>query len=110
MPYVGPNTFTIGAMYDPPPGFTQPDGVGTQVFPAQVTGGGPISIEPTTEQSGFFSYGCSHQVNSPKIFWDVDMSTGEQVVLVTCPLCTYVQRTMTPEEFADPIGSAIIVP
>jgi hypothetical protein len=108
--YIGPVNFVVGTMYQPPPGFSQPGGPGTTVYPQQVTGGAPIDLKPTTELSGFFSYSCGHQVNFPMIFWDVDLSTGERVALVTCPLCTCIQRTMTPEEFADPIGSAIIIP
>lgn len=113
MPYIGPNNFIIGTPYDPNYNgiaWKQPGGPNTPVYPQQVTGGGPISTTPTTELSGYFSYNCSHQVNSPVIFWDVDLSTGDQVVLVACPVCSTVQRSMTPAEFADPIGSATIVP
>jgi hypothetical protein len=111
--YIGPTTFTVGVPYDPNYNgiaWSQPAGPGTTVYPQQVTGGGPIDLKPTTELSGFFSYSCSHVVNSPMIFRDVDLSTGKQVVLVCCPQCSTVQRSMTPEEFADPIGNAITIP
>jgi hypothetical protein len=109
--FIGENNFTIGALYDPPPGFSQPGGVGTTVYPQQVTGGGPISLTPVTEMSGYFSFGCGHVTNSPMIFRDFDLATGMSAALICCSLCHYLQRVVEPyEEIYDPIANAVIVP
>lgn len=94
----------IGALYIPgglPGYFTQPGGVGTQVFPAQVQASSDyLSIKPFSELSGVYFFGCQHSANEVMVFRDIHPDTKESVALLCCPLCSYLQRTITPYEDA----------
>lgn len=96
------NSWQVGALY--PPGglnniaWTQPGGIGTQVFPAQIVGGSYESTEPFNERSGIFNCGCGHSQNQALIQREFDYDTNQSVALVCCPLCGFVSYTLTPFE------------
>ena len=98
------NDFQVGALYIPggiPGYFTQPGGIGTQVFPAQVQASSDyFSTKPFTEYSGVYLFGCQHSANECMVFRDWDYETGMSVAILACPLCSYVQRTIEPFEDA----------
>jgi hypothetical protein len=78
----------VGEIYQPAPyqpPFTQPGGPGTTVYPVQQTG----------ELVGQFTAGCSHSFNN----WLVLATTaanGDQVAVLCCPYCHYVQQIIDP--------------
>jgi hypothetical protein len=79
----------VGTIYNPDtavylPKFTQPGGPGTATFPQQQPG----------EMIGLFVAGCGHWFNN----WDVISATVDcdEVAVMRCPLCQYVQRIIDP--------------
>ena len=98
------NDFAIGALYVPggiPGYFTQPGGIGTQVFPAQVQASSDyLSVKPFTELTGTYLFGCEHSANEVMVFRSWDYTTNMSVAILACPICTYVQRTIEPFEAA----------
>jgi hypothetical protein len=82
-------TPVVGRIYNPDtaaylPPFTQPGGPGTATFPQQDPG----------QMIGLFVAGCGHWFNN----WDVISATVacDQVAVMRCPLCQYVQRIIDP--------------
>lgn len=106
------NDWEIGAFYIQPNGFngqwTQPGGVGTQVFPADATGNDYFSTAPFSEASGIFVSACSHSVNYPTLIQDVDVTTGEQIMLVVCPKCSYINYVLPLEQALSTVQTPII--
>jgi len=98
------NDYVVGALYLPggPGGFwTQPGGVGTPVLPRQVTGGFELlTTEPFNELTGAYIGICSHSFLYCTVYRDIDVNTGLSVAILTCPLCSCVQRTISPFEAA----------
>lgn len=98
------NAWEIGALY--PPGglnnvkWSQPGGVGTQVFPAQQTSVDLLDITPFSELTGLMSAGCSHYFDEPLVQREFDYTENSSVALVCCPLCGYVQTAIEPFEAA----------
>lgn len=77
--------------------FRQPGGPGTQVFPAPATGVDYFSTAPFSELSGLQFPGCGHSLDYPTLQNEYDEDTGEQVVLVICSECSFIQYATTPE-------------
>lgn len=104
------NDWAIGALYIPggPGGFwTQPDGIGTTVFPQQVQSNSNIlTIEPFSELTGTYRFACGHSVNMVQVYTDVDYTDGESVALLACPMCSFVQRFIKPASAALGPGNA----
>ena len=87
-PVTGPIP-VVGTIYNPDskpfsPKFTQPGGPGTATFPQQDPG----------EMLGLFVFGCGHWMNN----FDVISATVncDQVAVIRCPLCYFVQRIINP--------------
>ena|SRR5882762_8908386 len=118
-PIVGTNRWTVGAMYQGGlvsglPFFTQPGGVGTQVFPSQQNAQPwveyPVIGEVINEYQPWWPPGCLHSVKFWKIYKEFDYVTQLSCALICCPICTYVQRVVEPyDEILDPIAYAIIM-
>lgn len=93
--------YEVGALYIQPNGpngiWTQPGGVGTTVFPQQVQANSDIlSIEPFSELTGTYMFGCGHSCNMCQIYKDVDTSDNVPVAILACAQCSYVQRIIKP--------------
>lgn len=108
-----PNDWTVGALYDP--GFnnvewSQPGGPNTPVSPAQVTGGFDLlSIKPFNERTGQYIGVCNHSFNECFVFRDIDKDNGGvSVALLCCPICSCVQRTISPFEDAVTTEGSLI--
>jgi len=104
------NSWQIGALY--PPGglhgikWSQPGGVGTQVFPQQQTGVDYFSVRPFSELSGVWSSPCGHFSNTPWIQQEYDYTTENSVALICCPLCGIVVYTIEPFDLAlNPVAN-----
>lgn len=103
----------VGTLFNPPeylPKFKQPGGVGTPVTPpppnyllelgsSQTPNANePTSVKnPLNQSTGQFFPGCGHSINS----WNVQNVSvgGVPMKAITCPLCGYLQNTMTEAEF-----------
>jgi hypothetical protein len=114
------NRWQIGAMYfnglmngSPTAFFTQPGGVGTQVFPTQYDGPWvdfPISGLVISEYTPWWAPGCGHSIRFWKIIRDYDYDTQMSCALITCSVCSFVQNVYEPfEEYLNPTQHAIIV-
>ena len=95
------NDFAIGALYPPPKGigqiWSQPGGIGTQVFPAQPTGNSDIlSIEPYSALTGTFMFGCGHSCNMVYTVREIDVTDNTPVALLLCAQCGFCQRIIKP--------------
>jgi len=87
---------------------SQPGGIGTPVTdPTQpctvYPNGGPpptaytpqTNPTPYNERAAMFFPGCGHAIRSWEVRWDA--VNGEQMALICCPLCGYLQDILTPE-------------
>jgi len=98
------NRWQVGALY--PSGgrggvaWKQPGGVGTLVYPQQVTGVDYFSTKPFSELSGMMSSPCGHYMNAPLVQREYDYTTNQSVALLCCQLCGYVVWTISPFEAA----------
>ena len=98
------NNWQVGALY--PNGglnniaWSQPGGPGTIVYPQQQIGGAYESITPFNEATGMFRAGCGHAMNQALVQREYDYDNDISVALVTCPLCGYVQYSLSPFESA----------
>jgi len=98
------NTWEIGALY--PPGglnnikWSQPSGVGGIVYPQQQVSAdyyiGNQAITPFSELTGIFSVQCGHFCNYPLIQQEWDFENDISVALICCPICGFVQYTLSP--------------
>ena len=79
--------------------WTQPGGVGTLVYPQ------PQQYSPENYQGyqqsqmsypALYSAGCGHFFNCYSIQEVFQPSSGDQVALVLCPQCGYVQQVIDP--------------
>jgi len=110
------NDWTIGLQYQKTwnnIAWSQPDGIGTRVFPQQITGNSNIlSVEPFSELTGTFLFGCGHSVDQVMVFQDWDYDTGMSVALICCAICTFVQSRIEPyiEALTNPLQFAILYP
>jgi hypothetical protein len=84
--------------------WTQPGGAFTTVFPQQQNGpfvAYPVLGQFFSELSGLFLVGCGHSVDLPKIFNDVGLIGGIQMVAVCCPLCSFIQYYAPLAQYYD---------
>ncbi len=113
------NRWVIGGLYqlgllNGQPFYTQPGGIGTQVFPTQANAVPwpeyPVPGLILNEYVPWWAPGCGHSIKYWKIFKEWDYDTNQSCALVCCPACTYVQSVIEPfEEWLNPIQRAIIV-
>ena len=98
--------------------FSQPGGPNTAVFPQEQNGPwadypiGGMTINETTQWVGT---GCGHFTKEYRIVQEFDYVLGQPCQLLTCTICSYVQRVVYgasqygPGELYDPILYAVIV-
>ena len=82
-----PNVVLVGQIFKPDdayPTFAQPGGIGTPTFPQQQVG----------ELIGMWFAGCGHSFNHWMILC-ISLGCG-QSALIECPICSYIQRIITP--------------
>ena len=103
--------WTVGAQYDQKwnnVNWSQPGGPSTIVFPQQQNnvwpqypvGGGFFS-----ELTGLWVAGCGHWQDYPTVIQAQDCASGQNVALVVCSLCSYIQYAIEPfaeAVYADP--------
>jgi len=96
--------------------WAQPGGPNTPVYPQQQIGV-QYQFEPTpgsiiwSENSGLWSFSCSHWAMEPMIFQDFDEMLGVSVAVITCPICTCVSRYQSPySSIHDVFAYPIIIP
>lgn len=53
--------------------------------------------------------GCGHQFNEFEIFEAYQESLGEQVALICCPICSYIQQIMLYTEYQSYIDTPLVV-
>lgn len=107
----------IGTLYNPrgdaalgnlPPTWTQPGGPGTQVFPRQ-TDSAAGEFEPPMVPIGWYIPGCGHPCNCLAIFRQYDSVTQQEMAIICCPACTYVQEIIPWDRYEDYIQTPIVV-
>jgi hypothetical protein len=82
--------------------WTQPGGVGTQVFPAQ--NNGPFTNYPVPGQffgesgQALWRAGCQHGFDDFQVFRDYDSSTSMSAAIQCCPICTFIIAIIEPYE------------
>ncbi len=95
----------LGALYIPNwnnIAWSQPNGVGTKVFPAQQSG--PFLQFPVPGQffdepgEALWRAGCQHGFDAFQVFRDYDDSTGMSAAIQTCPICTFIVAVIEPYE------------
>jgi hypothetical protein len=114
------NQWEIGALYNG--GYqngvagywTQPGGVGTQVFPTQQNAQPwveyPIAGLFINEFIPWWSPPCLHSDKFLQIIREFDYTLNQSCALVCCSLCSFVIYSVSPyEEILNPIERAIIV-
>lgn len=99
-----PGQFAVGQLYkggkvNGLPVWSQPGGIGTlvypqlpQKFPAQNQG----YYQQTMSYPSLYVFGCGHPQNCPEIFEVDDPYAGEQVALLCCSQCSYIQAIYEP--------------
>ena len=112
------SSFVVGSLYIPNwnnIAWSQPGGVGTQVFPAQ--NDGPFLAYPVPGQyfseagEALWRSGCGHGWDSMQIFKDYDTVTEMSAAILCCPICTYLINVIEPyEEIENPITHWILIP
>jgi hypothetical protein len=112
------NRWQIGALYNKGlqngfPYWTQPGGIGSQVFPTQYSGPWveyPIPGLEITEYIPWWSPACGHSNKFLKLIKEWDYDSNSDCCLVCCSLCTFVIRVIIPYDLAlNPTLNAIIV-
>ena len=104
-----PGQFQVGQLYkggliNGLPTWQQPGGQGTQVFPA-------LPTQFPTNFQGYYqspmSYpslyvaGCLHPLNCWEVFSVYDPYAEEQMALICCPMCSYIQQVMPFSEYEN---------
>jgi hypothetical protein len=110
------NDWEVGTMYNGgrlngTPFFTQEGGPFTPVSPA-LPQGAPWPDWPGSG-SMVFSYGpwigigCLHSIHEFNVIQDVDNTQDPPalVSLLTCPVCSYIQRAITNQSIYGPTGA-----
>lgn len=101
---MGLRNLFVGTLYENPfngVNWSQPGGPGTPVFPQQQDGpflNYPVPGQFFIEATGFFTVGCGHWVDYPRIFRDYDEMLDVSTGLVCCPMCSYIQYLIQPYE------------
>lgn len=119
------NDWIVGTMYrggalNGVPFFTQPGGPETQVFPALPQGAPwpefPGAATMVFAYGPWIGIGCLHSIHEFNIVQEVDytQSPPALVALLTCPVCSYIQRAVPagsiygPTQVYDPFTYAVI--
>lgn len=89
--------------------FKQPGGPNTPVYPQQVTSTDYFAVTPFSELTGMFSCGCSHFCNYPMMYREIDATTGDAVMLICCPICSFIQYSQPYEQALDTVLQPITV-
>lgn len=99
-----PHQYVVGELYggglvNGLPFWSQPGGIGTQVFPAQPSQF-PLNFQgyyqvPMTYPSLYVA-GCLHAFNCYAVFEVYDPVLAEQVALICCPACQFIQAIIAP--------------
>jgi len=96
-----PSSFVVGSLYQPRwngIAWSQPGGVGTQVFPTQNVGNFqayPVSGQMWAE-TGLWTSPCLHWFDSFLIQRDFDEGTQMSVAIQMCPICSLIIRIYEP--------------
>ena len=109
------NDWQIGQQWDPRYNgiaWTQPGGIGTKVYPQEVTGNSNLfTTLPYNELTGTFIFGCGHSADQVYLQMDYDYMSDQQVGLICCPVCSFVQRVISPwTEAYNPLTAAVLTP
>lgn len=100
-----PGEWEVGQLYlgfsrNGLPVWSQPGGVGTQVFPAQ----------PQGEHSALYSALCQHWFNCYEVYEAFNPYTGNQVALLCCPRCSLINQIIEPySSYANYEDTPIVV-
>lgn len=113
------NRWQLGVMYEQgllngKPFWTQPGGAGSQVFPTQKNAEPwpeyPIPGLVISEFQPWVPIGCLHSIKFYSIVKEWDYDTDMDCALITCPICSYVQRVIKPYDLVlNPVEYAIIL-
>lgn len=101
-----PGQFAVGQLYkgglvNGLKVWTQPGGQGTPVFPQLPTQFPTINTgypQVVMSYPALYVFGCLHPLNCAEIFEVYDPYIQEQVALVCCPMCSFIQQIITPYE------------
>lgn len=114
---VGSCTPAIGSLYYPRwnnIAWSQPGGVGTEVFPQQ--NNGPFTAYPVPGQffgessQALWRAGCGHGFDAFEVFRDFNVCTNQSCAIQTCPICTFIVNVISPyEAIFDVIQFPILV-
>jgi hypothetical protein len=109
--------FVVGQLYNGGlvnglPFWTQPGGIGTQVFPEQPRQF-PLQFEgyyqvPMTYPSLYVA-GCLHAFNCYSIYKVYDPVNDIQVALIACPACSYIQQILPWDDYINYEITPIVV-
>lgn len=94
-----PGQFSVGQLYNSGrvnglPVWSQPDGIGGLVYPQMPQ---TLSGQPAVYPS-LYAWGCGHRTNTAEIFTVFDPYSNQQVALVTCSMCSFIQQIIEPAE------------
>lgn len=120
------NSWQLGTMYrggmlNGTPFFTQPGGAFTKVLPELPQGARwfdwPGAGSMVFSYGPWIGIGCLHSIHEFNVIQEVDytQSPPQLVALLTCPVCSYIQRAVPgtslygPTEVYDPNLYAVIV-
>ena len=94
------------------PVWTQPGGIGTPVLPA------PQQYSPEQYQGyqqnimsypSLYAFGCKHYLNCAEVFEVYDPVLKEQVALICCNQCGYIQQILKYSEYQNYEDMPIVV-
>lgn len=113
----GPGEFQVGQLYlgfnrNGLPVWSQPGGIGTLVFPQLPTQfptqfqGYPQSV---MSYPALYYAGCGHPLNVWEIYSYYDPYVQDNMVLVTCPMCSYIQQIMPAAQYYNYVEVPIVV-
>lgn len=112
-----PGQFAVGQLYKG--GFinglrvwTQPDGIGTKVFPQFPTRFPAVNIgypQVVFSYPSLYVFGCLHSLNCPEIFEVYDPYLDEQMALICCPMCSYIQQIIPHAQYENYEDTPIVV-
>ena len=83
--------------------WSQPGGPGTIVYPQQNTGSFGYPGDQLLMQEkgqGLWVSGCQHWLDTWQIWKDINVCTNQNVAILTCPICSFIQQIITPYEAA----------
>ena len=109
------NDWTIGLQYNPKwnnVDWSQPT-PGGLVYPQQQNDpfvNYPVPGQFFVELTGLWVAGCGHWMDLPLLQLEFDYPSGQNVMLVCCSLCSYIQYAINPwTEAYDPVQTPIVI-